>query len=381
MTRRLGRSPWGLLLTIALVSVAGCPDVGPPPVNITPGLQAVYIVAAAAHPTALATLPDGRVLYTEKETGQIRVIKDGELLPAPLATVPVNYAGDQGLLGIAVHPQFNLNGRVYVFYTRSSTGQPTNAPAAVIDNRIVYFEVDGDVAPAGEVFVAAVPAIGTERVGGRLAFDRDARLYVAVGDQRNPAAATDDSSLLGKVLRYRDDGTAPVGNIAEGSPIYARGLRFPQGLTVDPESELLFFTDQNATGEHEINRLAGDAHYGWPSVTGFATTAAEREFAAAHPEYLNPILDSGGDASPYIGAAFNPSTKYGLSSELRLFHGVRDTGYVNAVQLTAERLAATDTNVFGTGFPTPVTDVMFTPSGTLWVASRGAVLRVDVFVP
>ena len=178
-----------VLVAAGVLSLTGClpsPGQTSTPIAVADGLQAEFVVNDAQHPAGLAFAADGRVFYTEKETGRIRVIVDGTLLEQPFASVPVNYAGDRGLLGIALHPNFNLKPRVYVFYTRSDTGAVTDDAQAVVDNRVVYFEADGNVSSNGEIFVASLPAGSqTVRVGGRLAFSPDGTLFVGLGDLGN----------------------------------------------------------------------------------------------------------------------------------------------------------------------------------------------------
>ncbi len=374
---------WLTPLALGWWLLGGCPpEPGdlPGPLNAGPGLRAEYLVAPAAYPTVLAPAADGRVFYAEKETGQIRVIKDGVLLGLPFATMPVNYAGERGLLGLALHPAFENNGRVYAFYTRSDTGEPTADPQAALDHRVVYFEPAerrGDVSTGQEIFVASFPTAGSlTRVGGRMAFTADGMLFVALGDMGAPDAAQDPALPLGKVLCYRDDGTVPADNPVRGSAVFATGFCDPRGFALDPTSGALFLAEQCPGGLNEINRLQRGSNYGWPFVTGWADTAAELEFVALNPEYSEPLTQSSG---AYVGAAFNPSGKYGLGPQLRLFYALGGTPRVDSLGLTQQRTAALEAQKFADGLPTPITDVAFTPAGTLYVACRDAVLRIVPF--
>lgn len=369
----------GLLAGAGLLP-AGCPSGGlPPPINVAPGLQAEYLVADAAQPAALAFAPDGRVFYTEKNTGRIRIIKDGALLEIPFAEVPVNSAGDRGLLGIALHPAFELNHRVYVFYSRSDTGTSTDDPRAIVDHRVVYFEAADDLA-GGEIFVTSIPAGElTERIGGRIAFSPQGLLYVATGDQGEEFAAQEIGLLGGKVLRFNDDGTDRDDNPLPGWPVYARGLRDPQGMALDPITLAPHVTDRQPQNEHEINLIVADGDYGWPAVVGVADTAAELAYAAEHPEYHDPILDSGTSTDPLVGGGFNPDIKYSGHTRLYFFYARQRAGLVFNLEPSQDRMSAVARRNFAGGLPTPITDVAFTPAGTLYVASEDAILRVVVF--
>lgn len=364
-----------------LVLVLGClpPPELPPPIDVADGVQAEYLVNGSATVSALAAAADGRVFYTEKETGQIRVIRQGVLLPEPVAAVPVNAAGDRGLLGIALHPRFRDNGRIYVFYARSDTGLTTDDPQALLDYRVVYFELpDGaDTAAGGEVFVASVPAgTSTRRIGGRLLFLPDRTLLAALGDQTVGPEAQVPDSPLGKLLRYNDNGTLPDDNPTAGSAVYARGLREPRGLALDPESGAAFVLEQCAGGVFELDRVQAGANYGWPVVSGRADTPVERTFAEQAEGYLDPLFDTGAERVQLAGLGFNPGTKYGPAERLRLHYGDSVTKRILSLALSADRASVTETATFAAGFRDPISDVAFTPSGTLYVACGGAVLRL-----
>ena len=369
-----------LPLTAGLVLLGGCPRQpaeDQPPIHVGADLQAEYVVANAANPTVLVGAQDGRIFYGEKSTGQIRVIKDGVPLDEPFAAVPVNSAGERGLLGLALHPAFVTNGRVYAFYSRSDTGESTNDPQAIVDHRVVYFEPaekGGDVSSGAEVFVASFPtASALTRIGGRIAFAADRTLLVALGDMEDPESAQDPALPLGKVLRYRDDGTIPADNPSPDSAVFASGFCDPRGLTIDPQSEAPFLTERSADSFNEINRLQSGSSYGWPVVAGFADTPDELAFVAEHPEYGDPLVQS---HSAYAGAAFNPGGKYGPGPRLQLFYGVSDRAQVVRLGLSLERTASLEGHTFASGFPSAVTDVAFTPAGTLYVACTNAVLRI-----
>ena len=298
--------------------------------------------------------------------------------PSPFATVPVNYAKRRGLLGIALHPDFEDTPRVYVFYTRSDTGQATDDSQAVIDNRVVYFEANGNVAAGGEVFITSLPAdAGTGRVGGRITFAADGKLLVSIGDITDPTGAASTRLLVGKILRYNDDGTIPADNPMADSPVYVRGLRDPRGLCIDPTDAAPFVLDRNENGRNEeINRVQAGQDGGWPDVVGKASSTAEQTYAAANADYVDPLLDTGSLNVGLIGGSFNPSTRYGPDTELRFFYGEANTRRVRSAELNAARTAFTANELFAHYLPGVITDVAFTPAGTLYVACEDAILRI-----
>lgn len=373
----------GLVFPALTLIIGGCPwsaDSLSGVVDVAVGVQARRLTATQEVPGSVVVAPDGRVFYTERSTGKIRVIKDGVLLDTPVAEVPVNSANDRGALGLALHPSFAVNNRLYLFYSRSSTGQTTNGDRDVADQRVVYFVLNGDTAADGEVFVASMPATGVgKRVGGRIAFGADASLYVALGDQGDDAAAKDPNNLSGKVLRYTQDGGIPASNPTADSPVFASGFRHPQGLAVDPESGGVFLVDRNDGGLHEINRVLPGSFYGWPDVQGFLSDADKDAYLAANPTYVDPLLDAGVHATAFVGAAFNPLGKYGASLIGRLIYGISSDGQLYAATLSAERDAVSSADLFAAGFPNDIVDVACSGAGVLYVATTANIYILDTF--
>lgn len=359
-----------LVAGFAGFGIGGCvPAVVDTPnrINLGNGLQGEALVTGASSPSSLAPAADGRVFYTERTTGRIRVIQQGILVDTPFAQVPVNTVGEGGLLGIALHPEFASNGRVYVFYTRSSTGVVSNDPDAVLDNRVVYFVANGNQAQGAEVFVASFSANGVgARLGGRLAFAGDGSLLIGVGDLTDRDAAGNPDRLVGKIVRLDANGDIPVDNPNPESAVYASGVRDVRGLCADPFGAVGFMVDRYGQGWEEINRIAAGADYGWPTVAG---QTGEDDFA-------DPLIDSGARRPLYVGCSVNPSGKYGPQWRERLFFAENATSTIYGMELTEGRTAAIARDRFASGFPTTINDLAFTPAGTLYVATEDAVLRI-----
>ena len=360
--------------------IAGClPPAGDQTdrrIPISSLLDAEEIVPNAASASAIAVSDDGLVFYAERKTGQIRVYGGGTLQNTAFATVPVNFAGERGLLDIALHPNFANNRRVYALYSRSDTGLATDEPSAIVDTRVVFFTANGSVASGGETFVASLPGdASTIRVGGRIAFNRASQLFVAIGDLENAAAAQSASPLLAKVLRYNDDGSVPTDNPDPASPAFALGLRDPRALSIDPVTGDPFAGDQNSAGFQEVNRIRADRNFGWPFVIGFAKAANELSFANATANYTDPLFETTTDVTSLDGGDFNPGSRYGPRGQNQLFLGDPAGRRVFLVELNAARTAATG-SVFAGPFPSAVHDVAFSAAGTMFVACENGVYRV-----
>lgn len=256
-------------------------------------------------PWELAFLPDGRILVTER-AGRVRAIVGGRLLPAPALTLPVSFAAgvESGLLGMAVPPDYSASPSVFLFYTRqTATGPVSRVSRFQVDDR-----PDGGVALTAErVLLDGLQGGACCHFGGRLAFGPDGDLYATVGDGQRPARAESTSSVNGKVLRLREDGTVPTGNPFLGSPVYLYGLRNPEGLAWDSAGHL-YVTDNGPTGEfglfhHDrIDLAQPGGFYGWPLVAGSVRTGEAA--APGLPDPIGPVIESGNATWAPSGATF-----------------------------------------------------------------------------
>ncbi len=224
-------------------------------------------VAGLRQATAFATAADGR-LFIAEQGGALRVVDAGGLLATPAVTLAVDAAGERGLLGVALHPQFASNGWIYLYHTTRDGGT---------HNRISRFTLSGDrVLPGSELRLVELPALSaaTNHNGGALHFDIDGKLYVGVGDNARGANAQDLDTRLGKMLRYNDDGTIPTDNpfcsdaANPACAVWAYGLRNPFTFAVQPGGGRIFINDVGESRWEEIDVCVAGANYGWPASEG-----------------------------------------------------------------------------------------------------------------
>lgn len=222
--------------------------------------------------SSMAFAPDGRLFFSEKDTGHIKVMKDNKVDPTPFVTINDYYSNwEQGLLGLAIDPDFVNNHFVYLFY--SSLDENANGPI----NRIVRFTDVNGQAKNKAVILDNIPASRGYHSGGAMAFGTDGKLYVTIGDAtRNVKCgnlpettgsicpAQDPSSLLGKILRLNSDGSIPTDNPFPNSPIYTIGHRNMYGIAFD-EKGLGLVSENGASLYDEINALEKGANYGSPT--------------------------------------------------------------------------------------------------------------------
>lgn len=260
------------------------------------GFERAVVVSGLNSPVDFRFLPDGRILVAEKG-GAIRVVEDGVVRAEPLLTLPVSTAGERGISGLAVDPQFDTNGHIYVAYI--TTG---------LRNTLSQFTVVGNSAGAEQVLLQAVVDSAVNHHGGALGFGPDGKLYWGVGDNAVGANSQNLSNIHGKILRLNTDGTAPSDNPALGSGalpyIYAYGLRNPFRLTFAPTGQLLV-ADVGAASFEEVNLVTAGGNYGWPGAEGICTTDCSGK---TDPIYTYP---RGGGAAitsvlVYDGATFGP---------------------------------------------------------------------------
>src|ERR1044071_5271686 len=173
--------------------------------NLPAGFDDTVIASGLEQPTALEFAPDGRLFVTQ-QTGDLRIIKNDQLLSKPFLHLNVDSNGERGLLGVAFDPSFSTNHFVYVYYTVNS---------AHPHNRVSRFTADGDVAQAGSekvIFELNNLSDATNHNGGAIHFGPDGKLYIAAGDNAQGAHSQSLDTLLGKILRINSDGSIPTDN-------------------------------------------------------------------------------------------------------------------------------------------------------------------------
>jgi len=230
-------------------------------------LEVAVVAKHLEQPWSLAFLPDGSMLVTER-IGRLRIVRNGKLEDRPVAGVPTVQPGGprglQGLMDVAVHPQFEQNHWVYLTYHKpTATGEGATTLARGEWNGTALVDVE-DVFESG--------ATGTE--ASRLVFGRDGMIYMSISAPGSPTIrrSQDVDDYAGKVVRLRDEGTIPkdnpfVGRAGYKPGIYTLGHRNGHGLAVNPETGEIWESEQGPSGGDELNVLRPGRNYGWPLVS------------------------------------------------------------------------------------------------------------------
>ena len=325
-------------------------------------LRVETVVAHAAFPTNMAFAPDGRLFYVEKETGNIRIVRDGRLLPEPFARLRVSGGGESGLLGLALDPRFGSQPFVYVYATSSADGRNHIA-------RIRASASDPDRGGVPQNLLTLLTASGIHN-GGDLAFGADGKLYATVGETGDSELAQDRSSLGGKVLRLNPDGSVPSDNpFGPRSPVFTLGLRNSFGLCVNPRTGDLWETENGPSSDDEINLIRAGRNYGWPQQLG----------PGSDPLFTNPELTFGQIIVPTGCAFFDHAVTASAveppapGSQLVFgdFHGDLHSLILRRPGLDSVEQAS----VVG-HFPTGITDLEVGPDGDLYVATSSSIVRI-----
>lgn len=210
-------------------------------------------------PWSVAFLPDGSALVSERNTALIKLL-DGSGGVTEVGRVPdVVPAGEGGLLGLAISPDFETDQLVYAY---------RSAPGGV--NQIVRMTFEGGTLGAPQVILDGLPS-NTTHNGGRIHFGPDGMLYAGVGDAGEPATAQDTGVLTGKILRMRPDGSVPPDN-PFGNLVWSYGHRNVQGFGWT-EDGTMWASEFGQDTWDELNLIEPGNNYGWPEVEGVAGQA------------------------------------------------------------------------------------------------------------
>jgi glucose/arabinose dehydrogenase len=362
--------------------------------NPISGFEETVFQGGLSGPTAIAFLPDNRMLITEQ--GGALKLSDGASVKT-LATIPVCSQVEMGLLGVAVDPDFSTNGHIYLYRTTNTDCSPTGRVNQVV--RVTMGPGDTVDLMSLTVLVDGAQTDNGNHDGGCLRIGPvDGKLYVGVGDtglgdnQGGPGSSTnpysqDLSVLMGKVLRINLDGSIPadnpfVGQAGKRPEIYAYGFRNPFRFSFDPlRTHKLWLADVGDSTVEEIDIVTSGGNYAWPHCEGTLPTGCELPgdidpiFTYLHPPASNSL------GRCIIGGGFAPAGFGGLDNDY-FFGDCVSSNIYSAAPTGAQRDGVSTPALFLSSADVPA-DMVFGPDGALYYAaeSGGEVRRVAPITP
>jgi glucose/arabinose dehydrogenase len=340
-------------------------------------VRAETIASGLDHPWAIAFLPQGRFLVTERP-GRMRVVNAQGGLGSPIAGVPRVAAGGQGgLLDVVLDSGFMTNRTLYFCFSEPGAGGNSTALA-----RARLSDDERRLEDLRVIFSARPKVASSQHFGCRIVEARDGTLFLTLGERftRKEDAQTLDTHH-GKIVRVQKDGSVPrdnpfVGRAGALPEIWSYGHRNSQGATLAPDGTL-WMHEHGPQGGDEINLPQPGRNYGWPVVThgenygGGPIGAGITEKAGMEPplHYWVPSIAPS-------GMAFLTSERYGALWRGNLFVGSLKFGYLDRIELAGGKVAREEKLLQGIG---RVRDVRQGPDGLLYVVtdeSNGKLARV-----
>ena len=363
------------LAVAAITSVSGAatplrtvPDEGIE--SLPPGTSIETILPnLTGRPVAMAFDPEGRLFYTEKMSGNVRLYANGTLQASPVINFPAQSGNfdERGLLGIAIDPDFATNHYIYVYWSCGSAGG-----CDPFENRLSRFE-EQDGAGSNPVVIWSAPDSAASSIhnGGNIHFGPDGKLYITIGDDGDvPANAQNVAVKNGKIHRINSDGSPAPGNPVFSQPgalpsLFAMGLRNSWDFVIDPLTlpyphYRLFASENGPSCDDEMNRIEGGYNYGWRNLYPCDDPNPNQIYNTIKPLWYLPrgyCCDAPTGITVYTGYQIPEWTN-------DLFMASHNYGKLRHFYLNAERTLVTRVNtVSGV---TAMGDIETGPDGSFW---------------
>ncbi len=292
-----------------------------PPANFQTTLK---IGSGLDNPTGFEIAPDGRIFILQR-TGEVKIVKNGQLQPNNFTVLPSVVTGDRGLIGIALDPDFLNNHFIYFYFTDTD-----------LRNRLVRFDASGDIGTNGPVILYETTTQSFQyHVGGTVQFGKDGKLYLSIGDNGTPSNAQTFSNVFGKIIRLNKDGTIPPDNpfvtTANAKPeIWAYGLRNPFRFQFDSVTGNMYEGDVGEATWEEVNLIKAGRNYGWPNCEGICNPS--------NVLYTDPLYtyNHNGKSAAVVGGPVYHGQVFPAEYQGRLFFGDYALGFLRTMALDAD---------------------------------------------
>ena len=339
--------------------------------------QLTEIARGLVHPWAVAPLPQGGFLVTERP-GHLRRVSEAGAVSAPIKGVPAGYAqGQGGLLDVVLAPDHASSNRIYLSYAEAG---PDDTAGTAVATGVLQGDTLSDV----RVIYRQVPKlVGPNHFGSRIAFDEKGHVFISQGERNDRPTAQKLDMLQGKLVRLNLDGSVPsdnpfVGRADARPEIWSYGHRNMQGMAVDPRTWKVWQSEHGPRGGDEINLPQAGRNYGWPIIThgiNYSGLRIPEAVGSAAPGMEQPYHVW--EKSPALsGMAFHvdqPASKWNNS----LFLGALSGRALIRLSLDGERITGEERLL--TELEERIRDVRATPDGMLYVVTDeddGRLLRI-----
>jgi glucose/arabinose dehydrogenase len=328
-------------------------------------LDAVPVKSGLANPAGFTFLPDGRIVYGERNTGRVMLLNPDNGNLAVLYTISnVRSSGEQGLLGLAVDPGWPNKPYIYAYATRQVSS---------LQNQILRIKVADGVGVSKKIIWRLGTTAGTYHDGGHIDFGPDGKLYAVVGEGHNAANAQDLTNDAGKVLRMNRNGSVPKSNPFDGSRIFSYGLRNSFGFAFDPQSGTLWETENGPECVDEINVEKAGENHAWGSHETCSGTAPANTNQDGPQPRIMPLKWFTPTIAP-TGLAFCEGCGI-ADADGALFFGANNTGEIRQIDLTANREGVASMSVVF-DFAGAVLSMQAAPDGGVYFSSSSTIYHL-----
>ncbi len=337
-------------------------------ISLPSGFQPQLIYESLNSPTSMAVAPDGRVFICQ-QGGEVRVIMNDSMLPSPFVTVATRVSDEQGLVGIALDPEFSNNGYLYLDFT---------SPAPPYRNQVVRFTAQGNVSATGSertLFVLDKAQI-EYHLGGALFFGLDGRLFITTGEGGTKHRVQSLDNLHGKILRINKDGSIPEDNpffqVAQSAnrAIWALGFRAPFTAAIQSGTGRIYVMDVGGNHFEEVDEVNRGGNYGWPYTEGLGPPSLPQ---------LPPTLTyshgpNPGQGNSVCGGAFYPVSggSFPYPYPGKFFFADYTLGWIRVLN-PGHTNGQGDTAAYFAEHLTAPVDLDLAPDGSLYCLQRGKV--------
>jgi glucose/arabinose dehydrogenase len=367
---RPARTLIALASLIAVILAAGVAPAGGATIGAGPSVRAATIeerpvATGLDYPAAFTFADDGRIFYGERFSGEVRIINRSTGTNHLFFDVSnLSTDGEQGLLGVALHPNFPKTPYVYVYATRTVGG---------LHDQILRITNSGGHGTNMKVIFSSSTTAGQYHDGGRILFGPDGMLYAIQGEAHSPSNAQNLQNPAGKVLRMTPAGQPAPGN-PFGNRIFSYGLRNSFGFAFDPRTGRLWETENGPSCNDELNRIVKGGNFGWgPNETCSGQAPQNTNQDGPKPRIL-PKRFYTPTIAP-VGVAFCKGCGLGSQSEGKLFFLAYKTHQIWRVRLSSNRLGVrSQTVVHSHG--NSVFSMEVSPGGGLFFSAPSGIFKL-----